>query len=96
MRPSTDRELSDEDALAFWKHCVGLELDQACRPPVDSKSVRAMALEGVSPFVLAHQRQVELYSPDMQMAAKVSHDTIILRSGLGLGFIDPMTGAVRE
>ena len=93
---STDHELTDEDALAFHRHCVELELEQACKPPVDSKSVRAVAMEGTSPFVLAHQRRVQLYSPEMQLAAKLSHDTIILRSGLGLGFIDPMTGCVRE
>lgn len=95
MRPSTDRDLSDQDALAFWRHCVELELDQSCKPPVDSKSVRTLCMEGVSPFVLAHQRQVEMYDPDKRMAAKLQHDTVMIRSGLALGFIDQFTGQLK-
>ena len=53
MRPSTDRDLSDEEALAFWRHCVELELDQAVRQPL-KESLRSMAMRGVSPFVFAH------------------------------------------
>jgi hypothetical protein len=94
MRPSTDRDLSDEEALAFWRHCVELELDQAVRQPL-KESLRSMAMRGVSPFVFAHQRAVELYDPDKRMAFKLSHDTIMFRSGLGLGIIDPHTGHIR-
>jgi hypothetical protein len=88
-------ELSDEEALAFHRHCVELELEQATKPPVDSKSMKAMCLEGVSPFVLAHQHRVSMYDPDKRNAAKLSHDTVILRSGLALGLIDPFTGRLR-
>lgn len=95
MRPSTDRELSDADALTFHRHCVDLEIEQACRPPVDSKSMRTLCREGVSPFVLAHQHRMAALEPDRRVAAKLSHDTVMLRAGLALGFIDPVTGQMK-
>ena len=95
MRPATDRELTDDEALAFHRHCVELELDQAVRQPL-AKSMRALCREGTSPFVLAEAWKVSCLEHDRRLAAQLSHDTIITRSGLGLGFIDPMTGRIRE
>lgn len=94
MRPSTDRELTNEEALAFWRHCVDLEMDQAVRQPL-RESLKSLAKRGTSPLVLAHQFLVQMYDGDMRKAWHLKHETVMLRSGLALGFIDPMTGAIR-
>jgi hypothetical protein len=69
-------------------------MEQATRQPL-AKSMKALCLEGTSPIVLAQAWKVACLDHDRMLAAQLSHDTVITRSGLALGFIDPMTGRLR-
>jgi hypothetical protein len=94
MQPATDRELSDEEALAFHRHCVDLEIEQAVHRPLEIP-LRSLALGSTSAFTIGHQYMVKALDHDRRLAMQLSHDTVMTRSGLGLGIIDPVTGRIR-
>jgi len=83
-------ELDDEAAREFHRQVGQMMIAAACHRMDSTKS---SAMRTTSPFALARpQYAAEMIDHDKRQAALMRHESIMLRTGLKMGFIDALTG----
>jgi len=82
--------LGDDEAREFHHHVGQMMIAAACH---HMDSMKSAALRTTSAFAIARPQYAdEMIDHDKRQAALMRHESIMLRTGLKMGFIDALTG----